>query len=66
MFDTLHDWCLVTARGGYLYRLLGELYLRFPADGRDAGFFRRLGAGAQWVRSSWWPILQTAVAASAA
>lgn len=40
--------------------------MRLSAGGRTAGFFRRLGKGGRRVRSGWWPILQTAVAASAA
>jgi uncharacterized membrane protein YgaE (UPF0421/DUF939 family) len=39
---------------------------RMFTEGWASRFSRRLRAGARQVRSSWWPILQTAVAASAA
>src|ERR687894_375677 len=65
MFDNLRDRSLVAVRGWH-HHLLGELGVRSSAGGRAAGFFRRLDMGARRVRSGWWPILQTAVAASAA
>jgi hypothetical protein len=65
MFDNLRDRSLATVWGWH-HHFLGTLSVRFSAGGRAAGFFRRLGMGARRVRSGWWPILQTAVAASAA
>lgn len=65
MFDNLRDRCLA-AVGGWHHHFLVALSARFSAGGRAARFFRRLDMGARRVRSGWWPILQTAVAASAA
>ena len=42
------------------------VFTRSFAEGWASRFGRRLRAGVRQVRSSWWPILQTAVAASAA
>ena len=62
MFD---NWRTAIAKVGG--RGLSALFsARILTEGWASRFGRRLRAGACQVRSSWWPILQTAVAASAA
>src|SRR5919107_5219765 len=62
MFD---NWCIAIAGAGS--RRLSALFSASTStEGWVSRFGRRLRTGAWRVRSSWWPILQTAVAASAA
>lgn len=62
MFD---NWRIAT--GGVGNRgLSGFIFARPFAEGWASRLSRRLSAGTRRVRSNWWPVLQTAVAASAA
>ena len=61
MFGNWHTMALGGPRG-----VFGLISARLSGGGPFSGLWRRLRGGAQRVRSSWWPILQTAVAACAA
>src|ERR687890_162888 len=62
MFD---NWCIAIAGAGG--RGLSALFSGSTStEGWVSRFGRQLRAGARRVGSSWWPILQVAVAASAA
>ena len=61
MFGNWHTMALGGPRG-----VFGLISTRLSGGNPFSGLWRRLSGGAQRVRSSWWPILQTAVAACAA